>query len=139
MIANLMTQIYYLDKLMTKQTSIFVYGSNLAGRHGKGAALHAYRTKGAVYGKGIGLNGESYGIPTKNEALETLSLSRIEKYVDTFIRFAKLNPEMHFEVTRIGCGLAGYTDDDIAPMFKDAPMHVTLPAGWRNHKKQSHD
>jgi hypothetical protein len=111
--------------------SIFVFGSNLAGRHGKGAALEAVTKHGAVYGKGVGLYGKSYAIPTKDEDLKTLPLNRIGKYVDTFLRFARLNPEMKFEVTRIGCGLAGYEDKDIAPMFKDSPNNVILPAGWR--------
>lgn len=118
--------------LMTKE-SIFVFGSNLAGRHGKGAALEAIRKHGAVYGKGIGHYGNSYAIPTKDENLQTLPIHKIAKYVETFIRFAKLNPEMKFEVTRIGCGLAGYEDKDIAPLFKGSPMNVVLPAGWRNH------
>ena len=110
---------------------IFVFGSNLAGRHGKGAALEAMLRHGAIYGKGIGLYGNSYAIPTKDENIVTLSLHRISKYVDTFISFAKLNPELKFEVTRIGCGLAGYEDKDIAPMFKGASSNVMLPVGWR--------
>ncbi len=114
---------------------IFVFGSNLAGRHGKGAALTAYRNHGAVYGEGVGLQGKSYAIPTKDENLKTLPLSRVQKYVDQFIRFAKLNPDMVFEVTRIGCGLAGYEDSDIAPMFSSAPLNCILPVGWRNISK----
>ena len=111
--------------------SIFVFGSNLAGRHGKGAALHAYRNHGAIYGQGVGIQGSSYAIPTKDEELNTLPLNKIEKYVYQFIKFAKLNPELTFEVTRIGCGLAGYDDVDIAPMFADAPKNCRLPVGWR--------
>lgn len=110
---------------------IFVFGSNLSGRHGKGAALRAYQEHGAVYGQGVGLQGSSYAIPTKDEELNTLPLNKIQRYVDTFIKFAKLNPEMTFEVTRVGCGLAGYEDDDIAPMFTQAPSNCILPAGWR--------
>lgn len=110
---------------------IFVFGSNLAGRHGKGAALTAYKQHGAVYGQGYGLQGNSFAIPTKDETLKTLSLSRIKKYVDSFISYAKLNPDLKFQVTRIGCGLAGYDDSDIAPMFKHAPDNCILPVGWR--------
>jgi hypothetical protein len=111
---------------------IFVFGSNLAGRHGKGAALTAFRNHGAVYGNGVGLQGNSYAIPTKDENLNTLSLTKIERYVNQFIRFAQLNPDIMFEVTRVGCGLAGYDDVDIAPMFKNAPLNCILPVGWRN-------
>lgn len=110
---------------------IFVFGSNLAGRHGKGAALTAYRTHGAIYGQGVGLQGESYAIPTKDEDIKTLPLHKIKQYVEIFIKFAKLNPEMKFEVTRIGCGLAGYDDQDIAPLFRNAPSNCILPVGWR--------
>jgi hypothetical protein len=116
---------------MKKQ--IFVFGSNLAGRHGKGAALTAYKSHGAIYGVGIGIQGNSYAIPTKDENIKTLPLSKIEKYVKGFIKFAELNPDLSFQVTRIGCGLAGYEDSDIAPMFKDAPQNCMLPVGWRNY------
>jgi hypothetical protein len=111
---------------------IFVFGSNLAGRHGKGAALTAFRNHGAEYGKGVGIQGNSYAIPTKDESLKPLTLSKIERYVNQFIRFAELNPDMTFEVTRVGCGLAGYEDHQIAPMFKSAPQNCILPVGWRN-------
>lgn len=114
------------------KTEIFVFGSNLAGRHGKGAALTAFKQYGAVYGQGHGLQGNSYGIPTKDENIVTLPLNKIQKYVEQFVRFAKLNPEMQFKVTAIGTGLAGYAERDIAPMFKDAPLNCILPVGWRN-------
>ena len=110
---------------------VFVFGSNLAGRHGKGAALTAYRNHGAIYGQGMGLQGNSYAIPTKDEEINTLPLHKIKQYVDVFLKFAMLNPEMKFEVTRIGCGLAGYEDHDVAPMFKNAPENCILPVGWR--------
>lgn len=105
---------------------IFVFGSNLAGRHGKGAALHAYKYYGAVYGQGIGLQGSSYAIPTKDMFIRTLSLTDIRGYVYDFIGYAKEHPEMTFNVTAIGCGLAGYTPKDIAPMFRDHPVNVVL-------------
>jgi hypothetical protein len=113
---------------------IFVFGSNLAGRHGRGAALTAFRQHGAVYGKGHGLHGNSYAIPTKDEHIQTLPLNRIRKYVEQFIRFASLNPDMTFKVTAIGTGLAGYAEQDIAPMFVGAPLNCILPIGWRNYK-----
>lgn len=110
---------------------IFVFGSNLAGRHGAGAALFALKNHGAIYGQGIGRQGDSYGIPTKDENIRTLPVSRIKTYVDDFIIYAKLNPNLEFNVTRIGCGLAGYKDDDISPLFKKAPSNCHLPEGWR--------
>lgn len=113
--------------------SIFVFGSNLAGVHGAGTALYARKHHGAIYGQGIGLQGNSYGIPTKDLYIRTLPLDVIEHYVDKFIQFAKDNHEMVFQVTRIGCGLAGYTDKQIAPMFKNAPSNCLLPEGWRDY------
>ncbi len=107
--------------------NIFVFGSNLAGRHGKGAALYARQHRGAVYGQGHGLHGNSYAIPTKDECLKTLPLSSIYGYVTEFILFAKANLHLTFEVTPIGCGLAGYTPKEIAPFFKSAPDTVFLP------------
>ena len=110
---------------------IFVFGSNLAGIHGAGAALYARKHHGAILGQGIGLQGDSYAIPTKDKKIKTLPLEQIKPYVDEFILFAKSHPELTFQVTRIGCGLAGYTDKDISPMFKDAPANCNLPDGWR--------
>ncbi len=100
---------------------IFVFGSNLAGRHGAGAALHAAKNCGAIYGQGHGLQGQSYGIPTKDHRIRTLPLHVISTFVDDFKRFARERPKMQFQVTNIGCGLAGYHVKDIAPMFKGAP------------------
>lgn len=111
--------------------TIFVFGSNLAGRHGKGAAKFARDKHGAIYGVCVGLQGECYAIPTKDKSLKPLPLKDIEFYVKQFIEFAKFNLLWTFNVTRIGCGLAGYTDADIAPMFKDAPSNCNLPHGWR--------
>ncbi len=110
---------------------IFVFGSNMAGRHGKGAALFAFQKRGALYGQGYGLQGNSFAIPTKDERIRTLPLPYIRIWVDLFIEFAREHPELEFEVTRIGCGLAGYTDKDIAPMFRNAPINCELPEGWR--------
>jgi hypothetical protein len=111
--------------------TIFVFGSNLAGRHGKGAALHAREHYGAVYGKGVGLHGSSYAIPTKDHALRALPLNQIKHYVRQFIQFAKEHPEMTFKVTRVGCGLAGYSDKQMAPLFVRAPKNCHLPEEWR--------
>ena len=98
-----------------KENEIFVFGSNLRGMHGGGAARIAYQHFGAIYGQGVGLQGQSYAIPTMQGGTET-----IRPYVDEFIQFAKHHPEMTFLVTRIGCGIAGFDAEDIAPLFVDA-------------------
>lgn len=110
---------------------IFVFGSNLAGKHGRGAALFAMQHYGAIYGQGIGHFGNSYALPTCDQNIQPMSLPRINTYVVDFMNYARRNPELQFEVTRLGCGIAGYTDFDIAPMFKDAPTNCILPS-WRN-------
>lgn len=110
---------------------IFVFGSNLAGRHGKGAAKFALRNHGAVYGQGWGLQGNSFAIPTKDAMLRTLSLLFIQKYVDKFKEFARENPELTFQLTPIGCGLAGYRYDQIGPMFKNSPSNVVIPEEFK--------
>lgn len=98
-----------------KENEIFVFGSNLAGAHGGGAARLAYNRFGAIWGQGVGLQGQSYGIPTMQGGVET-----IQPYVDEFIEFAKQHTEYKFLVTLIGCGIAGFTPEEIGPLFKDA-------------------
>lgn len=110
---------------------IFVFGSNLAGRHGAGAALHARKHYRAVYGFGHGRTGSAYAIPTKDEKLCTIPLDRIGRYVAEFIAYAATHGHLSFKVTAIGTGLAGYSHEDIAPMFKGAPGNCQLPAEWR--------
>lgn len=112
-------------------TSIFVFGSNLAGRHGKGAALDAKLYHGAKQGQGVGRQGNSYGIPTKDARLKALPLSEIKGYARDFLRYAAEHPELQFQLTAVGTGFAGYEPGDIAPMFKDAPPNVTLPIEFR--------
>lgn len=108
----------HITRLNTNE--IFVFGSNLAGRHGRGAAKTALDKFGAVYGKGIGLFGKSYGIPTVSETVRrTLSIEEIRPFVKEFIEFVKDNPNLHFLITEIGCGLAGHSPKSIAPLFKD--------------------
>lgn len=105
-------------------TDIFVFGSNTAGRHGKGAALFARKNFGAIYGRGEGIQGLSYAIPTKDGNLRTLPLSAIAEHVATFLAFALANPELRFRITPIGCGLAGYRREQIKPIFEG---HGPLP------------
>lgn len=115
---------------------IFVFGSNLAGRHGKGAALDALRDHGAVRGVGVGPQGSSYAIPTKDRNLYPLTLATIESYVRDFLSYATKHPNLTFNVTRIGCGLAGYTDEQIAPMFYNSPENCLLPIEWKEVLKR---
>ncbi len=110
---------------------VFCFGSNLAGRHGAGAAKEALNYWGAKYGRAIGHHGKSYAIPTKDFKLKTLPLDKISLYVEDFKDWAESLPDLTFLVTKIGCGLAGYEESDIAPMFKDAPSNCVLPEGWR--------
>jgi len=103
---------------------VFVFGSNLRGWHQGGAAKHAQRYFGAVWGQGVGLQGQSYAIPTMQGGVET-----IKPYVDDFIIFAQAHPELRFLVTRIGCGIAGFKDKEIAPLFANAldVRNIMLP------------
>lgn len=98
-----------------RPNEIFVFGSNLAGRHAGGAAYLAYKRFGAIWGQGVGLQGQSYAIPTMQGGVET-----IKPYVDEFIEFSKRNPQLKFLVTEIGCGIAGFSVEEIAPLFKQA-------------------
>ena len=115
----------YITELQPNE--IFVFGSNLKGMHGGGAAYIAYRKFGAIMGQGVGLQGQSYGIPTMQGGVET-----IRPYVDEFIAFAKDHPDLTFLVTRIGCGIAGFTDEEIAPLFVKAHEveNIVLPPNW---------
>lgn len=110
--------------------AIFVFGSNEAGAHGAGAAKYAVDHHGAICGVGVGMQGFSYGIPTKDFKVNTLPLDLIAPYVDQFLDFARANPDMTFAVTRIGCGLAGYKDEDIAPLFYGFPDNCIMPPEW---------
>ena len=100
----------YITQLAPNE--VFVFGSNLQGMHGGGAARLAYREFGAEWGQGVGLFGQSYAIPTMQGGVET-----IKPYVDDFIEFAKKHSELDFLVTEIGCGIAGFTPQEIAPLF----------------------
>lgn len=106
--------------------NIYVFGSNKAGRHGKGDALTARQRFGAIYGQGEGLQGRSYGLPTKDERIQSLPLAEVAKSVGRFIAFARNHPEMNFDVAAVGCRLAGFTPAQIAPLFRDAPANCYL-------------
>ncbi len=121
--------IMYTPEFIThlKENEVFVFGSNLAGMHGGGAARLAFERFGAKMGQGVGLQGQSYAIPTMQGGVDT-----IKPYVDEFIQFAQQHPEKTFLVTRIGCGIAGFSDEEIAPLFEDAHLvaNIVLPKGW---------
>ena len=110
-----------------KSNEIFVFGSNLAGMHGGGAARTARLYFGAVMGNGDGPQGQSYAIPTMQGGVET-----IRPYVDKFIDYAKAHPELTFLVTPIGCGIAGFTPHEIAPLFEEAVSveNIHLPQNF---------
>ena len=107
-----------------KENEIFVFGSNLGGFHGGGAARAAHMRFGAIWGQGVGLQGRSYAIPTMHGGVDV-----IQPYVDEFISFAQSHPDLKFLVTRIGCGIAGFTAADIAPLFANAidQENIILP------------
>jgi len=107
--------------------SVFVFGSNEAGRHGRGSALEALQHHGAVYGRGWGRQGNAYAIPTRDRRLRTLPPDVIHRYVQAFLNYARRHPDETFDVVPIGCGLAGYRPLVIAPMFRGAPPNVHLP------------
>jgi len=118
-------------QISTSIDPVFVFGSNLAGRHGKGAALWARQHRGAIYGQGVGRQGNAYAIPTKDHQLRVLPLQVIRAYVGGFLNYARQRPNISFELTPIGCGLAGYRPEQIAPMFSDAPPNVILPEAFQ--------
>lgn len=118
---------------MKKIDTVFVFGSNLAGRHGKGAALVARNEWGAAYGLGTGFTGDAYAIPTKDENLEALSLDKIQEYVNEFLKVVKLHPTIIFYVTAFGTGLAGYSVTQIKELFGDfskLPYNIVFTKDW---------
>jgi N-acetylglucosamine kinase-like BadF-type ATPase len=120
--------------------NVFVYGSNLAGINGKGAALEARKNWGAIQFngegiQGVGIEGSSYAIPTKDRNIKTLPLDKIKVYVDRFIEYTKNHPEDTFILTAVGTGLAGYKHSDMAPMFRGASDNVKFPTEWISYQQ----
>lgn len=109
---------------------VFVFGSNEAGKHGAGSALTALKKYGAVYGVGRGFRGNSYAIPTKDIFLRTRRLDQIRRDVNVFLQFAAEHEEMTFKVSKVGCGLAGYKSEDVAPLFVEAGKNVMFTEEW---------
>lgn len=115
---------------------IFVFGSNLEGVHGKGAALVALQY-GAVFGQGEGLQGDTYALPTKHTPYQSFSLEEVSNHVETFLEHAKAHPENNYFVSRVGCGLAGFTDAQICPLFADAPRNCIFSQTWLQYMPES--
>lgn len=115
----------YITEL--KEKEVFVFGSNLQGMHAGGAARMAHHRFGAVWGQGVGMQGQCYAIPTMHGGVEA-----IRPYVDEFIEYARQHPERQFLVTRIGYGIAGFRNEEIAPLFAAAKTleNVSFPADW---------
>lgn len=112
---------------------IFVFGSNLADIHGAGAARHAWEKHGAIYGEGIGIHGSSYAIPTKDAKIRSMRIDEIQEYVTEFMEYAYRHSELTFKVTQIGCGLAGFTAKQIAPMFIGSPKNCQFDTDWQEY------
>jgi hypothetical protein len=114
-----------------KPQEIFVFGSNLRGAHAGGAARLATEKFGAQEGVGEGLTGQSYAFPTLTANFEKVSRASLETSRDRFFATARHNPEKTFLLTKVGCGIAGFTEDEIRPLFRGAPANVILPEDWR--------
>ena len=110
---------------------IFVFGSNKQGIHGAGAAKHARLHYGARLGVGEGMVEQSYAIPTKITPYVPMTINEIQKSVIKFLKFATLRPNLLFKVTQIGCGLGGWTKEDIAPLFMGAPHNCHFDTKWQ--------
>jgi len=112
---------------------IFVFGSNLRGIHGRGAALIAKKMFGAEYGVGVGYTGRSYAIPTKDYFIKTLALINIKQSIQSFSEFTNDHPNLRFWVTGVACGLAGYNFHEISPCFKDCNVNCNFPEHWSKY------
>jgi len=120
---------YHKDGTKPSKNQVFVFGSNLAGIHGAGAAKLALEY-GARMGHGIGVQGKTYAIPTKNYDIDTMPIEQIIPYIERFIKFTYEFPQLNFFVTRIGCGLAGYKDKQIAVLFKECNTNCSFAKEW---------
>jgi hypothetical protein len=130
-------EILRVTELMEHPNTFFVFGSNLAGIHGGGAAKVAREQYGAIKGIGSGQMGRCYALPTKDRHIESLTLHDVRTWVEQFKMDAwDAAPTARYAVTRVGCGLAVFTDEDIAPMFVDAPINCLLPIGWRSFNNE---
>jgi hypothetical protein len=125
----------HIDGSLPENGEIFVFGSNLAGKHGRGAAYAAYKAFGAKYGRAHGLCGQSWGIPTKDEHIRIMEIEQIVPFIEDFIEFVLFRDDLQFFMTRVGCGLARYNDEDIAPLFKRLAKaeNISWPEEWKKY------
>lgn len=124
--------VFHQDFTAAPKEWVFVFGSNLAGFHGAGAAWAARNFYGAVLGVGEGPTGQAYAIPTKDHNIETLPIEEVYKAVSRFVAYTHANPHLNFFVTRVGCGLAGFLDEQIAPMFQGA-INCSFAEEWQEY------
>jgi len=123
---------FHKDGEQAAAGEIFVFGSNLAGIHGAGAARAAYDHYGAVWGRGLGVFGLSYALPTKNHLIDSLHFECVKAFIEQFAYFSRSNYQTQkYFVTRVGCGLAGYQNSDIAPLFKGVADNCNMPIEWK--------
>ena len=125
--------------IKSKNGMIFVFGSNLSGIHGAGAAHYARHHHGAVLGVGKGPQGTSYALPTKGINISFMPLAEVEVHIDAFKDFAMDHPNVEFQVTQVGCGLAGFTKEQIAPLFKSSPSNCYFDLEWQPLLGDSHN
>lgn len=123
---------FHKDGTQPGSNQVFVFGSNLAGIHGAGAAKAALQY-GARMGHGIGLQGLTYAIPTKDVDIKTMPIDNIKPYIERFKKMTQEYPQAEFFVTRVGCGLAGYKDSQIAPLFKGCGSNCSFPKEWERY------
>lgn len=117
---------------------IFVFGSNKSGIHGAGAARYAYKNLGAEWGVGEGPTGKCYALPTKGKKIEFISIDEVEEAIITFLHYARKKPDLTFKVTAVGCGLGGFTHDQIAPFFRYAPKNCRFDKIWEPYLGKEH-
>jgi hypothetical protein len=133
-----MSRIFHVDGASPQIGQVFVFGSNLSGIHGAGAARAACLQYGADWGVAEGITGQSYALPTVQKKIAgPLSLEEIKAAVDRFIGYAQAHPELEFFVTRVGCVRAGHQDADIAPMFRGAPENCSMPDTWAQYLEET--
>lgn len=117
----------------TGANELFVFGSNLSGIHGAGAARAAFEKFDAEWGVGFGKTGRTFAIPTKDWVIDSLTLDEIRVFVRQFVKYTHDNLQNRYFVTRVGCGLAGWKDSDIAPMFKGCSTNCSFPEEWKEY------
>ena len=130
---------YHKDGQIPLNGEIFVFGSNLAGIHGAGAAKEAYHRFKARFWVGEGPTGQSYAIPTKDMQIATRPIDEVAESIRKFQEYAASRPDLQFYITRVGCGLAGFLDKQIAPLFKGSTQNCIFPEEWRQYLEHQRD